>query len=288
MALELAESFANALAEPVSSDRPTVITVCNVGNWKALQPAVQAAFRDIEFDVGVRHPVVFGGSSPVYLNKPGSAGAAQFKDNVRQVLEHRERIVVFDAQKIECLNSNPACIGDLIGPGQIAALYFRDSFHPAIGNYLFDCRDDVKWINREVSDDSLSIIATKISAMILSDEFASVARVVTQSERQVLDDMKCELLRSLAPDVEDNFLEGSSGVPKLREFARRKIASALLKATTPSFSVKSGRDCLDFYREELAAKFERHGLPSCYLSEISPNLSFVLKKQSKRLAEVRL
>jgi hypothetical protein len=95
-----------------------------------------------------------------------------------------------------------------------------------------------------------------------------------------------DVAQALAPEIEDCFLEGSFGIPRLRELARRKIASALLRETTPSYSVKSGQDPVSFFHEFLSEKFARHELPVAFVSEVSPNLSFVVKSQ-KRFSELR-
>jgi hypothetical protein len=99
-------------------------------------------------------------------------------------------------------------------------------------------------------------------------------------------DMRRELFETVAPDIEDHFLERSFGVPKLRELARRKVVTALLKATVPPFSSRSGTDPVAYFRDELAAKFELHELPVTYLNDVSPNLSFVIKMK-KRSSELQ-
>jgi hypothetical protein len=284
---QLSETFSNALKFKPSIERPTIISVANAGNWKDLYPTIRRRLPNIRLDPGARYPVVFGGDEALYLKQLGVAGAAQFKQSVRQLLQDHERIFVFETQKIQCLQTNPACIGDLVTAGRSATLYFRDDVDPSIANYLRSRGAAIDWHKQSVSDDSVSVVATKLSARIMSDEFEQVAAIVTADERATLENMRTELFNLLAPEIEDRFLEGSFGAPKLREFARRKVASALLKATVSPFSTKSGKDPIDFFREELAKKFELHDLPLAYISEISPNLSFVVKSQ-KRFAKLRL
>jgi hypothetical protein len=284
---QLDKAFFDALQLELSPERPTIVSIAHAGNWKALYPAIQEKLPKLQLSFGARYPVVIGGEDLFYLKQTGAAGAVEFKQSVRRLLRDHERILVFETQKIRLLLSNPACIGDFMMPGHSATLFFRDIVDSRIAGYLARQKGSINWRTQTISPSSISVLVTELSAGIVREEFTQVAAIVTVDERETLDAMRGELLESVAPEVEDHFLEDSFGVPKLREFARRKIAIALLRITIPSYSLKSGRDPIEFFREHLYDKFIRHDLPVGYVSEVSPNLSFVVKSQ-KRFSELRL
>lgn len=283
-------TFSGALAARHSPDKPKVISISGTGNWKSLYPSIKKAFStnpNFKLDHGARYPVVFGGDEPIYLKQMGVAGAAQFKANVRAILQDHDRVFVFETQKIDCLRLNPACIMDLLEPNKTATLYFRGEIDPRIWNYLENQAESIVWEKQAVCKSSLSVIATNVSESILAEEFQRVAERLTEDEANVLRRLKDDLFETLAPEIEDHFLEETTaGAPKLRELAYRRIAVALLKQTTPAYSPKSGIDPIEFFRDELANKFVLHGLPASYVSEVSPNLSYVVKS-TRRFAELR-
>ncbi len=128
---------------------------------------------------------------------------------------------------------------------------------------------------------NLGETATRIAAEIIADEFRKASRVATRDERDTFEAMRPHFAEQLAPEVEDQFLEDGAGVPKLREFARRKMTGAVLRTLTPTYSVKSGMDSIEFFRTQLLEKFVRYELPPVDVSEISPNLAFVIKSSKK-------
>jgi hypothetical protein len=283
--LQLSEIFEQTLELEPSNSRSTVISVSNAGNWKALVPIIREKLPNIKIDPRTPYPIVIGQSYSCYLRKRGMAGMKEFK-KASQLLKDNDKVVVFDAQRIQCLQSDPGCVGELIALGRITTFYFRSSMCKNLAGYLRS-REDVDWQEKFASDDSISIVATKLSSSILRDEFKKVCSIVTADERAVLESMRAELLETLAPEIEEQLLDRNFGVPKLKETARRRIASALLRATTPSYSIKSNRDPIEFFREELSQKFSFHELPVAYLNEASPNLSYVIKSQ-KRFGELHL
>jgi hypothetical protein len=284
---QLADVFTSAWNTDVPIERPRIITVSHAGNWKALYPKLQETFPGVQLSYGARSAVVLCSLGASYLSQTGPAGALQFKESARQMLRDEARVVVFDAQKIDCLRSYPACMGDLVTSGQTAILFFREAIDAAIAGYLASQKHALDWRPQTVCPSSVSVVATKLSAAIARDEFEGVTGTVTDSERQTLETMKDELFGAIAPEIEDLFLEGSFGVEKLRTFARRKIVVALLKVTTPGYSVKSGDDPIEFFRKMLSEKFLRYDLPVGCLNDVSPNLSYVVKSQ-KRFSELRL
>jgi hypothetical protein len=282
---QLAEVFSAALGLELPSEKPTVVTVAHSGNWKAIYPTVRDSFPALSLAAGTQFPVVFGGDAAFYLQRMGPAGAVEFKHGVRQLLAQHDRIFVFETQKIECLQSNPGCISDVMMPGRSATLFFRDAIPSTIAKYLNGLKASLDWHPETICPSSVSVLATKLVAGILCEEFVRVAALITAPEREVLDTMKDPVFNSVAPELEDLFFESSFGAGKLREMARRKLAIALLRVTTPPYSLKSGRDPVQFFRDELAHKFLRHGLPIGAVSEVAPNLSFVVKSQ-KRFSEL--
>jgi hypothetical protein len=283
--IQLAEIFSRSLQAKSPSPRASIVTVAYAGNWKALYPIIREKLPRVRLDLGARNPVVFGQDEAHYLRQMGPGGVVEFKQHVRQLLQDHDAISVFEAQRIHCLEANPECISDLVQPGRSAALYFRGAVGPRFLRFLQGRIDVIDLQSLSVSESSVSVVATRLSAGILNDEFDRVVDVVTVDERRALMDMRGELFDSIAPEIEDHFLERSFGVPKLRELARRKVVTALLKATVPPFSSKSGTDPIDYFKDELAAKFELHSLPLTYLNDVSPNLSFVIKTK-KRSADL--
>jgi hypothetical protein len=279
--------FSHALDIDIPDERPRVITVSHVGNWKALYPTLQEKFPGVRLSYGARYPVVLCSREALYLKQIGPAGVLQFKESVHRMSCYDGKIFIFDAQKIDFLRSNSRCMDDIATLRHVAMLFFREAIDPAISGYLASQKHVLDWQPKTVCPTSVSVIATKLSASILRDEFDRVARIVTVGERKTLETIKDELFEAVGPETEDLFLEGSFGVKKLREFARRKIVIALLRVTTPSYSVKSGRDPVEFFREVLSEKFIRHELPVGYVNDVSPNLSFVVKSQ-RRFSELRL
>jgi hypothetical protein len=283
LTLPLRDIFERALELEPSSSRSTVISVSNAGNWKALFPIIRERLPDVRIEPGTPYPLLIGQNESCYLRKRGSAGSAEFKKASR-LLKDEQNIVFFDAQRIHCLASDPRCISEFITRGRVVAFFFRNEISETLASYL-RTRDDVDWQEKFVSDDSISIVATRLSGSILCDEFKKVSSIVTAAERAALENLRDALLESLAPEIEEQFLERDFGVARLRKTARRKIASALLRATTPSYSIKSNKDPIEFFREELSEKFSLHDLPLAYVSEASPNLSYVIKSQ-KRFSEL--
>jgi hypothetical protein len=286
-AQQLAEVFTSALNAKLSPRRPTITTVAHAGNWKALYPKLQKIFPRAQLPHGARHSVVLCSKEASYLNHTGLAGALQFKESLRRMLRGDPNVVTFDTQKIDCLRSSPECIGNLVPPGQGLILFFRDEIDAVIAAYLGSQKSSLDWRPQTVCPSSVSVIATHLSAAILREEFEFVASRVTDNERDTLNTIKAEVFEDAAPEIEGLFLEGSFGAEKLRTVARRKIVVALLKVTTPGYSLKSGRDPIEFFRETLSEKFVRHQLPVGCLNDVSPNLSFVVKSQ-KRFSELRL
>jgi hypothetical protein len=284
---QLAEVVSNVLGTAVSPRRATVVTVSHAGNWKALYPILNEKFPRVRLSYGVRCPVVVGAREASYLKKTGTAGAVQFKASARRLLRDDARVLIFDAQKIDCLRSNPGCMSDVVRPGQAAAILFREGVDAAVSEYLAGGQHTLDWQPLTVCPSSVSVVATKLSAAIVREAYEQVAAIVTDAERESLEAMKSELFADIAPEVEDLFLEGSFGAEKLRASAQRKIAVVLLRVTTPSYSTKSGQDPVAFFHEILSEKFIRHDLPVGCVSDVSPNLSFVVKSQ-RRFSELRL
>lgn len=283
----LSDAFLYAFDQPHCPDTADVLCFENAGNWKAIFPTIEKKLPKLRFEAGVRYPVVFGEDERVYLRQLGLAGIRQFKQNVNELLQANQRVFVFDAQKIECLVNNPSCVDDLIAPGRSIALFFRDGIDRGVSDYLRRKSNLLRFDSHSVADTSMSVIATRLSYQVLIESFKVLASELDGSEREALAQIRDDFVSDVAPELEDHFIEGSFGVGKLRELARRKIVSAVLKETTPAYSVKSGRDPIEFFRKELLERFKRYDLPVGYLSEVSPNLSFVVKS-NKRFSELRI
>lgn len=285
MYLNLSATFNEAASLKPIGNRPTIVSVAGAGNWKTLYPAIQAEMPKVRFNSGKRAPVLVGTKTTIYLSEPGDRGADQFHEGVRRLLRHGDRIFVFDAQLIECVSLKPSCVHGLLGPGNTAALFFRGKPSSGFSSYFKSQSHLLRYLPMTVKADCIAVAATTVSAEVICEQFDLVFKRLNNEERVVFSTMRTEFLQRLAPELEDHFLEGCSGLPKLRDLARRRMASALLRATVPTYSVKSGVDPIKFFGQVLLDKFELHGLPAVDVSEVSPNLAYVLKTR-KRFAEL--
>ena len=252
-----------------------------VGNWKALFPAIRAELPQIQFDRGARAPVVIGEDYLIYLREHGPEGRALFKQSVRELLNKHDRIFVFETQKIDCLQETPSCIRRLLKPGRVAVLFFRGEVDARIEAYLKRHDNTLRWERLCVQPNNLGEAAPRIAAEIIIEEFQKTSRLLTGLDHETFVSMQERFVDRLVPEIEDQFLEDGTGVLRLRDIARRKMACMLLRETLPPYSVRSRVNAVDFFREEILEKFVLLDLPAVDISDASPNLAFVIKSNKQ-------
>lgn len=256
----------------------------------------------LNIDNSVRVPIVFGGDEAIRLEYRGEVGLEEFRNYVTKMVSAHKHVFVLNADDLECIKNTPACIGQILktaGPNKTISMFFDEEPHANIISYLVSKKKVIRWqrlpaeipagddtplnydekfsdfsmrFESRAREDALEIIKGVIDVISedLSKPGLRVLNSVSEARTNKLEDMLVKLA-----------LEQGAGYKARREHARKFFLSLVLRETCPKFTITSGDDPVDFFNTHLRTKLKYFDLPRTCLNLASPNLSYILKKQSR-------
>lgn len=119
--------------------------------------------------------------------------------------------------------------------------------------------------------------AREIAKLIYEDVAAVIRPELNERQVQALDLLDASQITNIQDELAEN--ARSLSLDAQRSRAKKRILNAVLKASTPTYSIKRNPDPLTFYQQHLEPWFKRFGHPITSLNEAAPNLSRTLRER---------